>query len=293
MPSSSIQQHMPPERPWSGITFSPRLPHQDRDRKQYLRNQIANYAFVEWPDNAAIADSAPAEYFPPFFAQFTPDEQRDFRFWHALPNGWEQMTYEHFLDARRKLIAGVIRTAFEKLRTGQLPKSEPPLPLAAPAFLPEDLTTLRESDTVELKSSLFHSYKPDIPERIVTDSVVKSVAAFLNAGGGTLAIGVSDEGEILGIGADLELKQMDIDAYVNALTTLLERTLGGAAASLVKVRVEEVEGQEVCIVHAEPSPAPVFAKVSKGEQVFFLRINNSTRVLEGADLVAYVRQRWG
>lgn len=261
--------------------------------KQYLRNQIANYAFVEWPDNAAIADSAPADYFPPLFSQFSLEEQREFRFWHALPDGWEQMSYETFLEARRKLIAKVVRTAYEKLRTGQLPKAEPSLPKAAPAWPPEDLTGLTESELVELKSSLFHSYKPDIPERVVTDSVVKSVAAFLNAGGGMLAIGVSDDGEILGIGADLELKQMDVDRYVNTLTTLLERTLGGAAASLAKVRMHEAEGQKVCIVHIDPSPVPVFARVSKGDQVFFVRINNSTRVLEGADLVGYVRQRWG
>ena len=88
------------------------------------RNQIANYAFVEWPDNAKIGDSPPSEYFPPLFEELTPQQQKKARFWHALPEGWEQMDYRDFLEQRRVLIAVVVRAAFGKLRTGQLPEEE-------------------------------------------------------------------------------------------------------------------------------------------------------------------------
>jgi hypothetical protein len=36
--------------------------------------------------------------------------------WHALPPDWENMDYREFLDARRKLIAQVIREGFWKLQ---------------------------------------------------------------------------------------------------------------------------------------------------------------------------------
>ena len=79
-------------------------------------NQIANYALVEWPDNVAISDSAPAEYYYPLCAErFSPEEIEQMCYWHALPSGWENMEYNEFLDARRKLIARVIREGFEKL----------------------------------------------------------------------------------------------------------------------------------------------------------------------------------
>ena len=58
-----------------------------------------------------------------------------------------------------------------------------------------------ESETVEFKSSLFHSYKPEIPEKVITGSVIKTVAAFLNTNGGTLAIGMADDGTVLGLTA--------------------------------------------------------------------------------------------
>jgi hypothetical protein len=48
------------------------------------RNQVANYAFVEWPDNASIKDKPPSDYFPPLFAQLSPAERDKARFWHAL-----------------------------------------------------------------------------------------------------------------------------------------------------------------------------------------------------------------
>ena len=38
------------------------------------QNQIANYAFVEWPDNAAISDTPPSEYFPTMFSELSSEE---------------------------------------------------------------------------------------------------------------------------------------------------------------------------------------------------------------------------
>jgi hypothetical protein len=263
--------------------------------KTSRRNQIANYAFVEWPDNAVIGDRSPADYFPPLFAEMNAEEQRDARFWHALPEGWEAMEYDEFLDARRTLIADVVRAAFEKLRTGELPIDEDAASertQATPGWTLDELIEEAETETVEFKSSAFFSYKPDVPERVVTESVIKTVAGFLNAGGGTLAIGIADDGEVLGIAPDLDYKQLDADRYINALTSKLGTALGQSAGALAKIRVESIDEQHVCLVHIAPSQEPVFAKVSKGDRIFFVRINNSTRVLDGPDLISYVRQRW-
>ena len=258
------------------------------------RNQIANYAFVEWPDNAKIGDSPPSEYFPRLFDALTPQQQTQARFWHALPDGWERMDYQDFLQQRRVLIAAVIRAAFEKLRTGQIPKEDDPLSMSVgvPKWSVEDLLDEMESDRVEFKSSAYYSYKPDVPEKVITDSVLKTVAGFLNAGGGTLAVGIADDGEILGIRPDLDRKDMDADRYVNSLTTVIERSLGPLASTMAKIEVQSVDGVEVALVHVTPSTQPIYAKVSKRDKAFFVRVNNSTRILEGADLVGYVQQRW-
>lgn len=48
-------------------------------------------------------------------ARFSLDELKDMRYWHALPDGWENMAYEDFLKARRQAIAQIIRDGFRKL----------------------------------------------------------------------------------------------------------------------------------------------------------------------------------
>jgi hypothetical protein len=81
----------------------------------YQTNQIANYALVEWPDNADISDDSPAQYWPKFKDRYTDDEWKLIRYWHALPEHWEGLGYDEFLKQRRNLIATVIRDGFVKI----------------------------------------------------------------------------------------------------------------------------------------------------------------------------------
>jgi len=78
-------------------------------------NQIANYALVEWPDNVGISDSPPVEYFPKYLERLSDEELANMQYWHALPGGWEEMTYEDFLVVRRGLMANIIRDGFSRL----------------------------------------------------------------------------------------------------------------------------------------------------------------------------------
>lgn len=78
-------------------------------------NQIANFALVEWDDNIAISDIAPAEYWPKYANRFADEELQTMMYWHGLPDGWQHMDYAAFLTARRPLIAQVIRKGYEKL----------------------------------------------------------------------------------------------------------------------------------------------------------------------------------
>jgi len=73
-------------------------------------NHIANQTLVEWSINSEISDKNPAEY-APTYEENTDDQTRML---HAMPESWWEMDYQEFLIERRKLMAGVIRKAFEK-----------------------------------------------------------------------------------------------------------------------------------------------------------------------------------
>ncbi|MCA9239766.1 MAG: DUF262 domain-containing protein [Planctomycetales bacterium] len=79
------------------------------------RNQIANYALVEWKDNIDIRDTPPSEYYPDYALRFADGELNDMLFWHALHSDWDQMDYETFLEDRRQRIAQVIKSGFAAL----------------------------------------------------------------------------------------------------------------------------------------------------------------------------------
>ena len=78
-------------------------------------NQIANYALVEWGDNMVIFDRSPQKYLPEMLQRFDPIELERMYHWHALPKSWENMEYKEFLEARRYLMAQIIREGFEEL----------------------------------------------------------------------------------------------------------------------------------------------------------------------------------
>lgn len=149
-----------------------------------------------------------------------------------------------------------------------------------------------ETSQVEYKSSAYFSYREGVPEKVITEASLKTVAGFLNAGGGTLAIGVNDDGEILGIQPDLDLKKWDTDRYVNALTTAISEKMGTLAATLVTVKIQKFgDNPEVCLVEVQAAPDPIYTRGK--DRTFYVRVNNSTRELAGPDLVGYVVKRWG
>lgn len=80
-------------------------------------NQMANYAFIDWKDNADILDDAPSVYYPVVCNGRTDEDIRRMEEENALPHGWEHMDYEEFLIERRKLMSAIIKKAYEKLRS--------------------------------------------------------------------------------------------------------------------------------------------------------------------------------
>jgi hypothetical protein len=106
----------PNKKPLEKHHIFPRAWLEEHVTKEINRiNQIANFALLEWPDNLSISDTAPSEYVPLLRGRFTDEDWKSMCELHALPDGWENMTYDVFLEERRKLMAGIIKRGFDKL----------------------------------------------------------------------------------------------------------------------------------------------------------------------------------
>jgi len=78
-------------------------------------NQVANYALVEWQDNINISNQPPSKYAPNAERRFSLEQLEEMYSFHALPEGWYDMSYFPFLEERRKRIAAIIRKGFQYL----------------------------------------------------------------------------------------------------------------------------------------------------------------------------------
>jgi len=157
----------------------------------------------------------------------------------------------------------------------------------------DDLLRQMETKRVEFKMTARASIHNDAPEKVINDGIIKTVGAMLNSKGGTLGIGITDDGDIFGLQADLDHKHQDLDGYQNWLVSLLIDTIGaGVVGAHVGIRLETVGSEVVCLVDVTPAPAPVYAKTTKGKNCFYGRVGNSTRMLEGPDIQSYIASRW-
>ncbi len=87
-------------------------------REKRLINQVANYALVEWSDNIKISDRAPRDYVPELEERFASDELQQMYDWHGLPSNWYELDYKDFLKERRRRVALIIKSGFERLVVG-------------------------------------------------------------------------------------------------------------------------------------------------------------------------------
>ena len=97
-------------------------------------NQVANFAPTDSATNQIIADRPPSEYWPELAAgrKLTGEVLEHQQFWHALPDGWESMRYDEFLDKRRHAMARVTEEGFRQLSDAHYKPNTGPAGPAAP-----------------------------------------------------------------------------------------------------------------------------------------------------------------
>ena len=172
---------------------------------------------------------------------------------------------------------------------------QPPAPSADLA----ELIRRGESDRLEFKSSARWNLHTQARDDRIEQVIAKTVAGFLNADGGTLLIGVNDNGEAVGLAADFAVvKSPDPDRFELWLRDFLTQALGQNAAALPAIGFSAVDvagaSTHICRVTCPSSPRPVYVRASKGpaSTELWVRTGNSTRQLKVDEAVDYVMHRW-
>ena len=159
---------------------------------------------------------------------------------------------------------------------------------------PEILSLIEQGESAELefKSTARWDLREGKKSPDLEAVIRLTVAGFLNSHGGTLLIGVGDDGSIVGLGPDYgTFKKQNRDGFELFLTELLLGALGKDLATSFRITFHEVDGKDVCRVTVAAGPRPVFLKEGNDE-VFYLRAGNSTRRLSTREAVQYCKTHW-
>ncbi|MCF7838355.1 MAG: DUF262 domain-containing protein [Candidatus Marinimicrobia bacterium] len=184
---------------------------------------------------------------------------------------------------------------FRSLNAGDRPGRDPGLEAYSRFSADPTLMALiaeGESQHLEFKVSALGGAGDESDLLRRAEKIVRAVAGFLNStGGGTLLIGVGDDGALTGIQDEYDQadpQRANWDGYQLFLQNILRSRLGiENPFQWYRLKRHIVLGAEICRLIIQPAPAPVYV-----DKRLYVRTGNQTIEMRGPDLVAYVQYRW-
>lgn len=240
-------------------------------------NEIANLAFLTKETNLKISKTNPLKYLDEIENLYPNALKKQF-----VPNDknlWNVKRYEDFLEKRREIISKEINKFMEKL-IGDKELLKPPTTM--------EIINSGENEMVELKCALRWNFKKQAADKDIEYMIMRTIAGFLNYNGGTLFIGVEDDGKIYGIENDLmSLGKSNKDGFALHFNNLVESYLGKEFSKYIHLSFEEIDNKLICPIHIEQSRKPVFLKHNNSKE-FHVRTGNSTKMYDVEETNSYI-----
>ena len=132
--------------------------------------------------------------------------------------------------------------------------------------------------------------------------IAKTIASFLNTDGGHLIIGVKENktggnNEVIGIDSEFfKLQDPCLDGYRRMIVDQIIKFFFPSEVfhhinDFMEISFKEINGKTVCHIMARPSKIKVFINY-EGKGYFFIRIDASSRKLQGEDIADYCLRRF-
>lgn len=146
-----------------------------------------------------------------------------------------------------------------------------------------------ESETLEFKETLrYNIYTKQFDDRI-THAILKSITAFLNTKGGTLLVGINDEGKIQGLERD---DLTNSDKFMLYFNNLFKKHIGNEFIPFISYNVIKIHKKEIFVVDCQESDKEVFIKQNNGDEEFYIRTGPASVQIQGSKLIDYVQRKF-
>ena len=146
---------------------------------------------------------------------------------------------------------------------------------------------------VEFKETLRYDVRKGEISKEMEKMVVKTIVGFLNANGGTLIIGVSDTGQVIGLENDYKtLPKKNKDGFENHISMLIKTMIGLSFTKYVSVTFETIENKEICLVTVREAHKPAYLTNGDKKEDFYVRVGNSTQPFSMSEMTEYIKTHW-
>ena len=158
---------------------------------------------------------------------------------------------------------------------------------------------LTKEEILATESSEIRKYRNNASKFIIA----RSIAGFLNTDGGDLIIGVEEDrikNSIHAVGIEeeyskLQEKDRNPDGYRRMIVdSIIQKYLPeifNTASRFIHLSFPSLSGRMLCHIHVNPADRPVFVSIGN-EELFFIRVDASTRSLTGKVLTQYILTRF-
>ena len=149
-----------------------------------------------------------------------------------------------------------------------------------------------ETQTIEFKSSLQWDYYQNKVNKDLYAPVMKNISAFMNTSGGTLLIGVDDDGQILGLDLDLKsMKKHNVDGFENVFNMAFNQMIGVEFRQHLEITFPKLDGKVIGFISINPAHRPVYM-VHKGQEYFYIRAGNASQPLSVSTATTYIQNHF-
>ena len=145
-----------------------------------------------------------------------------------------------------------------------------------------------ETEYVEFKSTLRWNLHTNSKDKAMEKAVLKTIVAFMNSEGGTLLVGVADDGTILGLKKD---QFANHDKLLLYLTSIIKDRINALHLKFLHFSIEKIGGIDILRIDCAPGSVPAYLTDGKLDH-FYIRTGPSTTDMRLGEVYDYLRERF-
>ena len=205
-------------------------------------------------------------------------------------NLWKVENYEIFLETRRLLLANELNNFLNNISITNLEITD--------TVDLMDMIQSGEHGFLEFKSTMRWNWRENKLDKKMEEIILKTIASFNNGEGGKLLIGVTDEGDVLGLDSDYNtFKEPNKDNFELHLRNIVNNAFGKEFATThLIINFPLVNDLEVCDIDIKPGLNPLYCDTTDKNgginKKFYVRSGNTSQEFDIQEAASYISKRF-